>query len=65
MQSVTIEMKDEKLLLTLNEAARALSLSVWTLRAWAQQGQLPTVKVGARRLVRAEIVKEISERGLA
>lgn len=64
MQTVTNENKEKKLLFTLNEAARALSLSVWTLRAWAQRGQLTTVKVGGRRLVRWDVVRAISERGL-
>lgn len=57
-------MSEERILMTLDNAARLLSLSVWTLRAWVQQGKIASVKVGARRLLRAEVVRQISERGL-
>lgn len=56
---------DEKILMTLDAAARLLSLSVWTLRAWAQRGQISTIKVGARRMIRADVVHQIAERGLS
>jgi len=34
------------------EAASLLGLSVWTVYHWAQAGQLPSVKLGRRRLFR-------------
>jgi excisionase family DNA binding protein len=42
----------EQLLVSIEDAAKALSLSPWTLRAWATQGRLETVKLGRRRLVK-------------
>ena len=43
-------------LFALNEAAKQLSLSVWTLIAHSRRGSLRTVKCGRRRSVpRAEI----------
>ncbi len=39
-------------LLTGEEAATLLRVSVWTIRAWLSQGRLPRVKVGRLTRVR-------------
>ncbi len=35
-------------LLTVQQAADRLALSVWTLRSWAYSGRIATVKIGGR-----------------
>ncbi len=54
----------EQILLSIEEAARALSLSPWTLRAWASQGVLKTVKLGRRRLVSKGVVDGLAADGI-
>jgi excisionase family DNA binding protein len=41
-------------LLPVDEAARALSISIHTLRAWVSQKRIPYVKLGRRVLFRSE-----------
>jgi excisionase family DNA binding protein len=53
-----------KLLYSFEEAASALSVSPWTLRAHQKRGTLPTVKIGTRRLVRAADLDRIAANGL-
>jgi excisionase family DNA binding protein len=35
----------------LESAAKRLGVSVWTLRAWIQQGRIASNKLGGRRLI--------------
>ena len=51
-------------LLSIEHAAEILSVSPWTLRLWAKQGKLSTIKLGARRLVRRSTVDRIMAAGL-
>ena len=44
-------MENERLLLSIREAAQRLSLSSWTLRAWIRQGKLRPVRLGSRLLI--------------
>ena len=37
-------------LLSVQEAARKLGVSFWTIYRWAQEGRLPSVLLGRRRL---------------
>jgi excisionase family DNA binding protein len=53
-----------KLLYSIEEAASALSVSPWSIRAWSKRGTLPTVKIGARRLIRAGDLERIVAEGL-
>jgi excisionase family DNA binding protein len=41
-------------LLSIGEAAHALSISIHTLRAWVSQQRIPYVKLGRRVLFRSE-----------
>lgn len=51
-------------LLSIENAAEILSVSPWTLRLWAKQGKLSTIKLGARRLVRRSDLDRIMAAGL-
>jgi excisionase family DNA binding protein len=51
-------------LLGLTEAARTLSVSIHTLRRLVACGDIATVNVGARRLVRESEVDRIVQRGV-
>jgi excisionase family DNA binding protein len=52
-----------KRLLRIEAAAEALSISHWTVRLWAKQGRLRTVKLGKLRLVPAAEVERIAKGG--
>lgn len=56
---------DEQLL-SMDEAARRVGLSRRTLDMHSSTGALPTIKIGRRRLVRAEALKAfIDERAVS
>jgi excisionase family DNA binding protein len=44
-------MFEEKLLLSVNQTARALSMSPWTIRAYITAGKLKAVRIGRRVLI--------------
>jgi excisionase family DNA binding protein len=44
-------MFEEKLVLSVNQAARALSMSPWTVRAYITAGKLRAVRIGRRVLI--------------
>ena len=46
-------------LLTIQEAADTLSLSVWTLRSWAYAGRISSHKLGKRLMVSREELDRI------
>jgi excisionase family DNA binding protein len=49
-------------LMSLSRAAEVLDISIWTIRAWVQQGKIQSVKLGARRMIReSEISRVITE----
>lgn len=60
MQQVTVEPR----LLRLEQAGAALGVSHWTLRLWAKQGKLKTVKLGSLRLVPAEELDRVVQQGI-
>jgi excisionase family DNA binding protein len=51
-------------LFSIEEAARVLGVSPWTLRAHKKRGGLKTVNVGRRVLVSLETIDLISREGL-
>jgi excisionase family DNA binding protein len=46
-------------LLTIQEAAQTLNLSVWTLRSWAYAGRISSHKLGKRLMVSQEELDRI------
>jgi excisionase family DNA binding protein len=47
---------------SIESAAERLSVSPWTVRAWAADGRLKSVKLGSRRLIpESEILRVIAE----
>lgn len=54
----------EQLLVSIEEGAKALNVSPWTLRAWAKQGRLETVKLGRRRLLKKAALEKLVSEGL-
>jgi excisionase family DNA binding protein len=47
---------------SIDVAAERLSVSPWTIRAWAAEGRLKSVKLGSRRLIpESEILRVIAE----
>jgi excisionase family DNA binding protein len=59
MHQVTVEPK----LFRLEQAGAVLGVSHWTLRRWAKQGKLRTVKLGSLRLVPREEVNRLARQG--
>jgi excisionase family DNA binding protein len=54
---------DERLL-TLRAASERLGLSDWTLRKWALQGRIDSVRLGGRRLIPERVVNDLIARNL-
>ena len=54
----------ENKLLNLNEAAQALRVSPWSLRAWAKRGEVKVVRLGRRVLIPREEIERIVREGL-
>jgi len=51
-------------LLSLEEAAKQLHLSIHTLRAWKIQKRFPIVKLGRRILVKQEVIESLVEENI-
>jgi len=51
-------------LLRIENAAEALDVSHWTLRLWAKQRRLKTVRVGNRLMIPASEVARIARQGM-
>ena len=51
-------------LLTINETAKALRISVHTLRAWTLHRKIPFVRVGRKVLFRALDLEKLVEDGV-
>ena len=65
MLAVTNQLASDVLLIGVDEAARQLSLSPWTIRAWAQKGLIRSLKVGSRRMIPIAEVVRIDEGGFS
>lgn len=60
-KNATIATQEERLT-GLESAAARLGVSIWTLRAWVQQGKIASNKLGGRRLIpTSEIERLITE----
>jgi len=44
---------------SIDEAARLLALSHWTIRAWIRDGRLRSAKVGDRRVIRESELRKM------
>ena len=53
----------EQLALGLRQAAEAVGLSHWTLRAYIKQGRLRALKIGRRVLIEPAELKHLIEQG--
>ncbi len=51
-------------LVDFNEGAKRLSVSPFSLRAWARKNLVRTVRVGRRRLIPAEEIERIGREGI-
>ena len=54
----------EKKLYSIAEAARYLSISHWTIRAWICQKKINTVTMGSRRLLAAQEIERLARTGV-
>jgi excisionase family DNA binding protein len=53
----------DKLVLNIPEAAKAVSLSPWTIRKWIAQGKLRATRLGRRVCITPEELRKLVERG--
>ena len=53
----------EQLALGLRQAAEAVGLSHWTLRAYVRQGKIRAVKIGKRILIEPSELQRLVEEG--
>ena len=54
---------EQQLALGLKEAAEAVGLSHWTLRAWVRQGKVQAVRLGRRVLIEPSELQRLIEQG--
>ena len=54
--------EDSTQLLSLKQAAERLGLSDWTIRRWAAQGRIRSVKLGGRRLIPESTIARVIEK---
>jgi excisionase family DNA binding protein len=52
------------LLVTIDDAARTLSMSKHTIIKWVKSGAAPSVKVGSRRLIEFAELQKVATEGL-
>lgn len=62
MNNQTVTENDK--LISLDGAADRLGVSVWTVRAWARESRITTVKLGSRRLIPKSEIDRIVVEGL-
>jgi excisionase family DNA binding protein len=53
----------EKLVLSINEAAAALSLSPWTIRKYIREGNIVPTRIGRRVLVEPSELNKLLQHG--
>jgi excisionase family DNA binding protein len=56
-------MIDGRLVVSVNEAAHALSISPWTIRAYITAGKLKSVRIGRRVLIEPSELERIVKSG--
>lgn len=54
----------DRLLVSLQEAARLWGVAYWTTVGWAKQGRIRTIKLSRRRMVPMSEVKRVAEEGI-
>ena len=54
---------NEKIALDVESAARAISVSPWTIRKWISEGKLASIKIGRRVLVTPDALRKLAEEG--
>jgi len=47
----------------IRQAAELLNVSIWTLRRWAYRGEIASLKLGKRLMVRAEEIERLLNEG--
>lgn len=53
----------EEIAIGIKDAAKAVGLSVWTLRAWIRQGKIAAIRLGRRVLVEPGELERLVEQG--
>ena len=53
----------EEIAIGIRDAAKAVGLRVWTLRAWVRQGKVKAVRLGRRVLIEPGELRSLVERG--
>jgi len=53
----------ERLALDIESAAKAISVSPWTIRKWISQGKLAATRLGRRVCVTPEALRDFVEQG--
>ncbi len=53
----------DKIALDIESAAKAISVSPWTIRKWISQGKLPATRLGRRVCVTPEALQELVNEG--
>jgi excisionase family DNA binding protein len=53
----------EEIAIGIREAAKAVGLSVWTLRGWIRHGRLRSVRLGRRVMLEPEELRKLVEQG--
>jgi excisionase family DNA binding protein len=53
----------EEIAIGIRDAAKAVGLSVWTLRGWIRQGKLRCVRLGRRVMVEPGELRKLVEQG--
>jgi excisionase family DNA binding protein len=51
--------QEEKLALSIDQAAECISVSPWTIRKWIKTGKLQGIKLGARTCVTREALLKL------
>jgi excisionase family DNA binding protein len=54
---------DERLALDIQSAAKAISVSPWTIRKWIAVGKLPATRLGRRVCVTPEALRQLVREG--
>jgi len=53
----------EKMALDIESAAKAISVSPWTIRKWISQGKLDATRLGRRVCVKPDALRRLADEG--
>jgi len=62
LDEINARISEKKITVSIPEAAEILSLGESKLKELLYQGKIPSIKVGSRRLIRREALREWAER---